>query len=93
MAYINQAGRTVFRDDVILFSRRTRTATTTSSSFELGRIGSNGYSAGSVATAPSAITAAGTYRGIFACPKFVRATLTIGGTTPSFDVAVAGNAA
>lgn len=132
MAYINQQGRTVFRDDVTFFARSTKTAGETSAAqelgdkasiyvecevysapggtsptlvvvvqgsndnqnwFELGRIGSNGYSVGPLDTAPANITAAGVYRGIFPVPKFVRCLLTLGGTSPSFDLSVVGNAA
>lgn len=132
MAYVNQQGRTVFRDDVTFFARSTKTADETSQAqelgdkasiyvecevftapggtsptlvvvvqgsndnqnwIELGRIGSNGYSVGPLATAPSNITAVGVYRGIFPCPKFVRVFLDLNGTSPSFDVSVVGNAA
>lgn len=132
MAFINEAGRTVFRDDVTFFARATRGTNESSSAFdlgdkaavfvkvtvsgtpggtnpaltviiegsdnasswfELGRIGSDGYRVGSLGTAPAAITAAGTYRGCFPTPRYVRCTLSFGGTSPSFDVSVAGDAA
>lgn len=56
--------------------------------YTLATIGANGYSVGSVATAPSAITAAGTYRALVPLGQFIRSRSVIGGTTPSFNYAV-----
>lgn len=60
--------------------------------FELGRIGANGYSLAN-GSAPSSINAIGTYRGIFPVPRYVRSRSDLGGTTPSFDYSIGGNAA
>jgi hypothetical protein len=60
--------------------------------FTLGRIGLNGFDVGGLATAPSNITAAGTYRGEIPAARFVRSKSTIGGTTPSFTYSVGGTA-
>lgn len=62
--------------------------------FTLGRIGTNGYDVGaSAVAAPSNITATGTFRGSFPAMRYMRSRSTIGGTTPSFDYSVGGNAA
>lgn len=61
--------------------------------FTLGKIGTNGYSNGN-GTDPSNITAAGTYRGMFPIPRYVRSKGVIGGTsTPTFDYSIGGDAA
>lgn len=60
--------------------------------FTLGKIGANGFSLANGSN-PSNITAAGTYRGIFPMPRFVRSVGVIGGTsTPTFDYSVGGDA-
>ena len=60
--------------------------------FTLGTIGANGYAAGSTATAPTNISANGTYVGAFPNPQFVRTRSVIGGTTPSFTYSVTAQA-
>ena len=55
---------------------------------ELGRVGANGYRTGTVGTAPSNFTGAGSATGIFSAPQFVRTRSTVGGTTPSFTYSV-----
>ena len=56
--------------------------------FTIGIIGANGYSVGSVATAPTNFTAAATTRGVFAAPQYVRTRSVIAGTSPSFTYSV-----
>lgn len=57
--------------------------------FELGTIGANGYRSGPIGTAPSNFTGAGTVRAAFPAMQFVRTRSVIGGTTPSFNYAIA----
>jgi hypothetical protein len=52
--------------------------------FELGTIGANGYRVGSVGTAPSNFTGAATVRGVFPAVQYLRTRSVVGGTTPSF---------
>lgn len=56
--------------------------------FELGTIGANGYRAGSVGTAPSNFTGAATVRGVFPAVQYLRTRSIVGGTTPSFTYSV-----
>ena len=57
--------------------------------FTLGTIGSNGYSMGSLGTAPANFTAAaGPIRAAFSAMQFVRTRSVIGGTTPSFTYTI-----
>lgn len=61
--------------------------------FTLGRIGLNGYSPGSIGTAPTDITTTGTHRAIIPAARYVRSKSTIAGGTPSFTYSVGGNSA
>lgn len=54
----------------------------------LGQLGANGYSLGSVATAPSNITGTATVSGVFPALTYVRTRSVVGGTTPSFTYSV-----
>lgn len=55
--------------------------------FTLGKVGANGYSVGSVATAPSNFTAAATTLAIYDVPMFVRYNSTVGaGATFTYSV-------
>lgn len=56
--------------------------------FQLGVIGSGGYSVGTTATAPTNITTTGTSRAAFVTPEFIRTRSVVGGTTPSFTYSV-----
>jgi hypothetical protein len=58
---------------------------------ELGRIGSDGYRAGSVGTAPANFTTTGKVWATLPATRFVRYRSVIGGTTPSFTFSVAGS--
>lgn len=56
--------------------------------FEIGRIGSDGYRAGSVGTAPANFTAAATSRAALTGPSLIRTRSIVAGTTPSFTYSV-----
>lgn len=56
--------------------------------FTVGQIGLSGFVVGSAAAAPTNITAAGTYVGVFPSMQFMRHRSVIGGTTPSFTYSV-----
>jgi hypothetical protein len=56
--------------------------------FTLGTLGANGYSTGSVATAPSNLTTTATVRAYLHMPQYVRTRSVIGGATPSFTYSV-----
>lgn len=58
--------------------------------FTVGTIGANGYSLGSVATAPSNITVPVTVSGLFPAAEHIRTRSVVGGTTPSFTYSVEG---
>lgn len=54
----------------------------------LGKIGSDGYSVGSVATDPADFTAVASKSGVYPAPALVRTKSVVGGTTPSFTYSV-----
>ena len=58
---------------------------------EIGRIGSDGYRAGSVGTAPANFTTTGKVWATLPAARFVRSRSIIGGTTPNFTYSVAGS--
>lgn len=55
---------------------------------ELGRIGANGYRAGTSGTAPSNLTGVAQASGVFPATRAIRSRSIIGGTTPSFTYSV-----
>jgi hypothetical protein len=60
---------------------------------EIGRIGSDGYRAGSVGTAPANFTTTGAVRCTLPAARYVRSRSIIGGGTPSYTYSVQGSAA
>lgn len=58
--------------------------------FTVGTVGANGYSVGSVATAPSNITAPVTVSALFPAAEHIRTRSVVGGTTPSFTYSAEG---
>lgn len=58
--------------------------------FTLGRAGSDGYSVGSLGTAPADISTVSSVTSVFALPEFVRTRSVVGGTLPSFTYSISG---
>lgn len=61
--------------------------------YTIAKVGSDGYSLGSLGAAPANFTGAGTVRGTCPAARFVRYRSTIGGTSPSFTYSVIGSSA
>lgn len=59
----------------------------------LAKVGSDGYSLGSLGAAVANFTATGTVRGTCPAARYVRYSSTIGGTSPSFTYSITGSAA